>query len=42
MVGPYIHPRVEDIDFVTGFWIDAREIGPLEGVAAVAGVSKST
>jgi len=42
MVGPYVNPRVEDIDFVTGLWVDAREIGPLEGVASVACLSKPT
>jgi len=42
MIGPYVRPGIKDIDFVTGLWINAREIGPLEGVASVARVSKPT
>jgi len=42
MVGPFVGPRIEEINFVTGFWINAREIGTLEGVASIARISEPT
>jgi hypothetical protein len=42
MVGPYVRPGIEDIDLFTCLWVYAREIGTLESVASVAGVSELT
>ena len=42
MVGPYVRPGIENIDLFTCLWVYAREIGTLEGVASVAGVSEPT
>ena len=32
MVGPYVNPRVEDIDFVTGLWVELERLGPLKAL----------
>ena len=42
MVGPCVHPGIKDIDLFTCLWVYAREIGTLEGVASVTGVSEPT